>query len=72
VVLELAVLLRLLRHSLEGGEEQVQGGQEGPHPSPQVILLLPLVVPWAKLVSFLGLFRLFFTKFLEQYTFVEL
>jgi hypothetical protein len=58
VVLELAVLLRLLRHSLEGGEEQVQGGQEGPHPSPQVILL-PLVVSWAILVSFLGLFKLF-------------
>jgi hypothetical protein len=57
VVLELAVLLRLLRHSLEGGEEQVQGGQEGPHPSPQV-MLLPLVVPWANLVSFLGFFKL--------------
>ena len=34
--IDVAVLLRVLRNPLQGGKEQVQGGQEGPLPSPQV------------------------------------
>ena len=36
------ILLRFLRHPLQGGEEQVQGGQEGQNPSPKVSRLMSL------------------------------